>query len=101
MLLHAAHITKQGYGNIFIKTVDTDVVVLCVTFLGKLGCKSLLVASGTGKSFRYIDVTSVAEALGEEKCQALSSFHALTGSDHPSKEKANVQRWLLGVYLTN
>ena len=77
MLLHAAHGAKQGYGKMFIKTVDTDVVVLCVTFLGKLGCKSLLVAFGTGKSFRYINVTSVAEALGEDKCQALSSFHAL------------------------
>ena len=40
--------------DVVVLTVDTDVVVLAVSFARRLGCESLVVAIGTGKSFRYI-----------------------------------------------
>ena len=51
MLLHAADGVEQGRQKIVIRTVDTGVVVLAVSFARRLGSESLVVAIGTGKSF--------------------------------------------------
>ena len=67
MLLHAADGVKQGRQNIVIRTV----VVLAISFARRLGCESLVVAIGTGKSFRYIDATAIAHVLGVDKCKLL------------------------------
>jgi len=40
-----------------IQTVDTDAVVLIDIFADRLGCEYLIVAIGTGISFRYVDAT--------------------------------------------
>ena len=40
----------------------------------------VVVAIGTGKSFRYVDATAIAHVLGVDKWKALLVFHALTGS---------------------
>ena len=37
-----------------IQTVDTDAVVLIDIFADRLGCECLIVAIGTGISFRYV-----------------------------------------------
>ena len=63
MLLHAADGVKQGRHKIVIRTVDTDVIVLAVSFARRLGCENLVVAIGTGKSFRYVDATAIAHVL--------------------------------------
>ena len=84
MLLHAANGSGEGCKKIMIKTVDTDVLVLAVSFAEKLSCEYLWVAFGTGKAFRYINVVSVAQKLGRDKCLALPAFHALTGCDTTS-----------------
>ena len=61
MLLHTADGIKQGRKKIAIRTVDTDVVGLAVSFARRLGCDSFVVAIGTGKSFRYVDATAIAQ----------------------------------------
>ena len=52
MLLHAVDGIKQGRQNIVIRTIDASIVVQAVSFARRLGCESLVVAIGTGKSFR-------------------------------------------------
>ena len=84
MLFHAADGVKQGRQTIIIITVDTDVVVLAVSFVHRLGCKSLVVAIGTGKSFRYVDTTAIAHVRSVDMCKALPVFHALTGYETTS-----------------
>ena len=84
MLLHAADGVKQGHKNILLRTVDTDVVVLAVSLAHKLECDRLCIAFGTGKSFHYLDATYMALMLGNDRCTALPSFHALTGCDTTS-----------------
>ncbi|KAG7157273.1 hypothetical protein Hamer_G030147 [Homarus americanus] len=54
--------------------VDTDVVVICIGFATKIGCECLW-------SFRSLDITQMAEVLGEERYSALPAFHTLTGCD--------------------
>ena len=84
MLLHAADGVTQGMKRITIKTVDTDVVVLAVGQANRIQCEQLNIAFGTGKSFRYINITLIAQMLGDQKCKALPAFHALTGCDTTS-----------------
>ncbi|MES9882849.1 MAG: hypothetical protein ABW185_18430 [Sedimenticola sp.] len=84
MLLHVADGVRQGYKNILIRTVDTDVVVLAVSLASKIGCERLFLGFGTGKCFRILDATRMAQALGNDRCNALPVFHALTGSDTTS-----------------
>ena len=84
LMLHAADGIKQGRQKIVIRTVHTDAVVLTVSFVRKLGCESLVVAIGTGKSFRYADATAIAHVLGVDKCKALPVLHALTVCDTTS-----------------
>ena len=79
ILLHAADGVTQGMKRITIKTVDTDVVVLAVSHSNRMQCEQLNIAFGTGKSFRYINITLIAQMLGDQKCKALLAFHALTG----------------------
>uniref|UniRef100_UPI00358E9C5E uncharacterized protein n=1 Tax=Myxine glutinosa TaxID=7769 RepID=UPI00358E9C5E len=84
MLLHAADGARQGCKNILLRTVNTDVVVLAVSLAHKLDSAQLTVAFGMGKSFRYLDATHMAQTLGNDKCNAILAFHALTGCDTTS-----------------
>ena len=73
--------TKQGYTKVSICTVDTDVVFLAVAAAERFSIDELWVAFGTGKSFRFLVVHEMAQALGPDKCRGLPAFHAFTGCD--------------------
>ena len=47
----------------------------------KNGCDCIWFAFRTGTTFRYIDATAMAQALGDAKCDGLPAFHALTECD--------------------
>ena len=84
ILLHTADGARKGCKTILIRTVDTDVVVLAVSHANEIGCEQLWISFGSGKSFRYLDVTAISHSLGVEKSKALLAFHALTGCDTTS-----------------
>ena len=77
LLLHVKH-AAQTYDHLIVKTPDTDVFVICTAMQKKIG-KDLYLLTGTGKKFRAINITSISDALGEDLCQCLPSFHAFTG----------------------
>ncbi len=64
-----------------IRTVDTDVVVLAITFFHRLSVHELWIAFGVGKKYRYISVHDIALHLGEHSAETLGGFHAFTGCD--------------------
>jgi len=64
-----------------IRTVDTDVVVIAVAKFLQMGLEELLVAFGTGKNYRHIEVHQIVSRIGAEKSQALALFHAFTDCD--------------------
>ena len=64
-----------------IRTVDTDVVVIAVAKFLQIGLEELLVAFGTGKNYRHIEVHQIVSRIGAEKSQALALFHAFTDCD--------------------
>ena len=84
IILHVAHYAKENHRAMTIRTVDTDVLVLAVSFFSKLGLDEIYVALGIGKSFKFISCHEIVPSLGYMNCQALPVFHSLTGSDTTS-----------------
>jgi len=87
--VHVNDALKKGAHNILISTVDTDVVVLLVSLYCQLydtfsNC-NIWVVFGTGKHFRYYDISYICQNLGVQTCQALPYFHAITGCDTTSQ----------------
>lgn len=87
ILLHVSDMAKSGAKNVIVRTVDTDVVVLCISFIYQLramGLEELWILFGSGKNRRYIAAHNIANELGTEKCMGLRGFHAFTGCDSVS-----------------
>ena len=98
ILLHVADCVRAGHERVIVRTVDTDVVVLCIAFQQKTSCKELWVAFGTGKHFRYIPAHEIAAALGPDRACGLPTFHAFTGCDTVSAFVGHGKKtfWMFG-----
>ena len=70
-LLHASDASKAGHGNIVIRTVDTDVIIICIGMTQKPHINELRIAFGAGTSLRYLAVNEIASRLGPEKARSL------------------------------
>ena len=83
MLLHVQDAVPQGHKKILLRTVDTDVLVLAIAVLQKLGDQQLQlwVAFGRGYHLRYFAAHEISRKLGPQISEALPVFHAFTGYD--------------------
>ena len=101
IILHVAHCAKENHGAVTIRAVDTDVLVLAVSFFSELGLDELYVAFGIDKSFKFIPCHEIVSSLGYGTCQALPVFHSLTGSDTTSSfsGKGKSQHGKLGRHV--
>ena len=81
MFVHATGGVQHGLKKILLRDFATDVEVISISLALNFCCQSLWLVFGAGNSFRFIDATTIAQSLGDDKCLALSSFHALTGCD--------------------
>ena len=82
ILLQAA---EHGHEVAFIRTVDSDIVVLAVRFFGHLRLRELWIGFGSGKTYRDIPVHTICANIGPSKSLALPLFHSLTGCDTTSQ----------------
>ena len=64
-----------------IRSKDTDIVVLSVAAVQKLGCSELWVLVGTGSKNQYLAAHEISDSLRPLKAAALPGFHAFTGCD--------------------
>ena len=88
-MFHVLHSVGEGFENICVRTINTDVLVIAVASVNALKtvegsqCKldQLWLAFGTGKSYRYFPTHSIASQLGPNKSRAPPVIHALTGRD--------------------
>ena len=84
IFLHAKDSVEHGAQKLLICTVDTDVVVLAISFFNILkaaGLQEMWILFGAGKGQRYMSINAMFESMGEHKAVALRGFHAFTGSD--------------------
>ena len=77
MLLHANH-ALQSHGSVVIKSPDTDLFIIMLSFCHILQCE-LFFETGVKEKTRIIDVKCVQQQIGEEESKALIGFHAYTG----------------------
>ena len=79
---HVINLGKLGYTNVRVKTVDSDVVMLCLAHADIAlanGIEKYIVMYGTkGKT---IDIISNFNKFGVDVCEGLPFFHAFTGCD--------------------
>ena len=84
LILHVSDAAKCGFTKAMIRTVDTDVVIIAISFFEQLQLSELWISFGVGKHLRYLPIHSISREIGQEKSKALLAFHALTGCDQTS-----------------
>ncbi|KAE8741877.1 hypothetical protein FOCC_FOCC012580 [Frankliniella occidentalis] len=104
ILLHVKDGVEHGAKVVVVRSSDTDVLVISISFFHQLklsGLQELWFLTGTGQKRRYIAVHKVAEKLGEEKSVALRGFHAYTGSDTTAYFSGKGKKTCLNTWLQN
>ena len=81
MMLHLRHAADQGHTKAYLRTVDSDVVVLATHFFHDLRLSELWIGFGSGKTYKDIPIHHISDMLGLQRCQALPFFHAFSGCD--------------------
>ena len=84
IFLHFSHSAQQGLSKAFIRTVDSDVVIIALGHFGSLGVMELWIGFGTGKAFQHIPVHEITQTFGPEKSLSCPLFHSFTGCDTTS-----------------
>ena len=80
LLLHAKHAATPHVKVIIISSEDTDVRILCISFAHAVPV-SIYQRCVAQHQARYIDISKIADVLGQEVSKAL---HAFTGCDSVS-----------------
>ncbi|KAE8742640.1 hypothetical protein FOCC_FOCC011820 [Frankliniella occidentalis] len=87
IIMHLKDAVLSGISEAIIRTVDTDVLVLVISFfpsLRTLGLQRVWVHFGTGARKRLIPCHEISAKLGDAQSEALRGFHAFTGCDFTS-----------------
>ena len=85
IMLHLMHAVSQSYTDAYVRTVDSDIVVLAIAFFDQLRLSKLWIGVGTGKHCGDIPVQDIKSALGPTRSLALQLFHALSSCDTTSQ----------------
>ena len=72
ILLHLANVAVHGHCKAYVRTVDSNIVVLALRFFNTLGLSEQWVGFGTGKKYRDIPVHSLHACLGPSKSIAIA-----------------------------
>ena len=73
------HAAEQDHTKAYLRTVDTDVIVLAIHHFHQLKLSELWIGLGPGKTFREIPIHHISQQLGPQRCKALLFFHSFTG----------------------
>ena len=84
IMLHLMHAASQSYTDAYVRTVDSDIVVLAIAFFDQLRLSKLRIGVGTGKHCRDTPVHDIKSALGPTRLLALPLFHSLSSCDTTS-----------------
>ena len=70
MMLHVCHAVQQCHTKAYLRTVDSDVVVLAINLrvFGNMGLSELWIGFGVGKTYKNIPIHHIMQMLGPERC---------------------------------
>ena len=95
---HVLHAAKQNMKSVLIKSSDTDVIVVAVSFFARLqdvGLEKLWIEFGQGQSVTWLPIHDMVDHLGPDRSSSMLFFHAFTGCDIVSafKGKGKKTAW--------
>ena len=99
VIRHTLHCMSEQYRRIVVRTIDTDVLILLMSYVAKYheicGEGITVYAHMVNSSCEFYNITSAVESLGKETCSALPLFYALTGCDIVSSffSKGKCKAW--------
>ena len=79
---HVINLSKMGYSQIQVKTIDSDVVMLCLVYTGRVienGVEKYNVVYGPKE--KCINLVANYGKLGDDVCRGLPFYDAFTGCD--------------------
>ncbi len=84
MFVHIKHAANRGHRKVTLRTVDTDVVVLSLSFFSELGVEELWIEFGVGKLRRWLPIHEYVTKLGADIYRGLPFCYSFTGCDNVS-----------------
>ena len=81
MMLHLYHAAGQGHSEVFLRTVDSDLVVLAINIFHQLRLSALWIGYGIGKHAKIFQSIAFRKSNACQHCEVLPFFHVFTGCD--------------------
>ena len=100
MMLHLHHAADHGHAKAYLRTVDTDVVIIAISQFQEIGLSELWIGFGSGKTFREIPIHIISQQLGPDLCKALPFFHGFTGCDVTSAMHGVVKKSAWNAWIS-
>ena len=85
MMIHIADMITHKVSSITVRSLDTDVLVILISFMPKflsmMAKVKLWLDFGVGENRKVISINDCHENLGPSRCLGLLFFHSFTGCD--------------------
>ena len=86
LVRHAINCVETGYDPVVVRTVDTDVLVLMISYYPFMsdinnGTRVLTLMGNNWSSIKVYDINALASEIGYSVCKGLPFFYAFTGCD--------------------
>ena len=86
VILYLKHAVTLGYRSAVVRTPDTDIFMILLHHAHMIDI-TVFLDTGTGKHRQIVNVTELAESLGEDYCGTLLKLYVFTGEDVTSAFK--------------
>ena len=81
LVRHILNLINNSYKNTLIHLVDTDVLVLLISYIGQVELSDIEIRAYLINSDRYYKIKEIIQELGSDIFLALPLFYAFTGCD--------------------
>ncbi|XP_034071932.1 uncharacterized protein LOC117545981 [Gymnodraco acuticeps] len=86
VVLYLHHAAALGYKNAVVRTPDSDIFVILLYHAHAIRL-TIYLDTGSGKHRQLLNLSELAESLGEDYCATLLGFHVFSGEDCTSAFK--------------
>ena len=87
IIIHVLNCLQNRVVNVFVKTNDTDIIVLLTVYLPKFleyGDVNIVAFCGIGNNSHYLSINKIGNFIGLQRCPELQFLHSVSGCDYTS-----------------
>ena len=81
MFLHAHHCKLNGFDQVFISSIDTDVCIIALSMYSQIGINVFIIRKGKSFFDNILDVDEMVNKVGQKRANALIGLHSFSGCD--------------------